>query len=213
MEGGSDLGIKAYFGENAKEGMYKGKDALFIKIRENTQTIIFTGSKMSDSYKSIRGLSITSVIGTEVSLAHKSFMEEVVARTLMTPIKYRRLYFDTNPTLDTHYIYTDFIDRWVEDSREGKLIGGVNYQTCSLYENPALTEEQAAQIASQYDTTSNFYKALILGLRVNYLDTVYAVYDYNKAANLPKPNRIYYYGGYRYIIKRNHIYNDGSRRR
>ena len=187
MEGGSNLGIKSYFGENAREGQYKGKEALYIKIGELNQIVIFVGSKQSDSYKSIRGLTILSTIGTEVSLAHKTFLDEVIARTLMTPPSYRRLLFDTNPTMASHYIYVDFVDRWVEESKSGKLLGGVNYETCSLYENPAITLEQAAQIASQYDENSPFYKALILGMRVNSADTVYILYNYNKASILPPP--------------------------
>lgn len=191
MEGGNELGIKGYFGEMATEGQYKGKDAIYIKIRNTTQIVIFVGGKKSDSYKSIRGLSVTSAIGTEINLAHRTFMEEIVARTLATPIKYRRLYFDLNPTLETHYIYEEFIDRWVEEYRQGKLIGGVNYDTCSLYENPALTSEQIQQIESQYDPTSNFYKGLILGLRVNTADLVYKFYDYNLATtnDMLNPNQ------------------------
>jgi PBSX family phage terminase large subunit len=191
MEGGSELGIKEYFGELAREGQYKGKEALHIKIRNTTQVVIFVGDKKSDSYKSIRGLSIVSAIGTEINLAHRTFMEEIVARTLATPIKYRRLYFDLNPTLETHYIYSEFIDRWVNEYKKGTLIGGVNYDTCSLYENPSLTMEQIKQIESQYDPTSNFYKGLILGLRVNTADLVYKLYDYNIAAttDMIRPNQ------------------------
>ncbi len=187
LEGGNNLGIKSYFGENAREGQYKGKDALYIKIRNHTQIVIFVGSKNSNSFKSIRGLTVTSVIGTEISLAHRSFMEEVVARTLSTPIKYRRLLFDTNPTIDSHFIYVDFVDRWIKESEEGRMLGGVNYNTCSLYENPALTQEQAEVIASQYDENSPFYKSLILGMRVNSADVVYILYDYNLQPNLPEP--------------------------
>lgn len=189
MEGGSELGIKGYFAETAVELQYKGKDALHINIRGHEHIVIFVGSSKANSFKSIRGLTITSVIGTEVSLAHETFMEEVLARTLMTEPKYRKYFLDTNPTLDTHYIYVNFIDRWIKESKEGKLLGGVNYETVSLYENPALTKEQAEIIASQYDITSNFYKALILGMRVNYLDTVYTLYDYNlkQKEEMPKP--------------------------
>lgn len=183
LEGGDGLGIAGYFGKNAREGKYKGKDALFIKIRDINHVVIFVGSKNSDSYKAIRGLTVTSVIGTEISLAHESFMKEIVARTLMTSLKDRKYFLDLNPTLDTHYIYTKFIDRWIKESKDGTLLGGVNYMTCTLYENPAIDEEKARYIASQYDKTSNSYKSLILGQRVNYLDTVYTLYDYNMMPN------------------------------
>ena len=178
-EGGSQLGIKRYFGENARVGKYQGKDALFIKIRNYTQTVLFLGSSKANSFEKARGMSITSVIGTEIQLAHKSFMEEMIARTLDTDPKYRRHYFDLNPTLDTHYIYKEFIDLWIKSDEEGTMIGGVNYDTVSLYENPSMTREKAEMIASQYDPTSNYYKALILGMRVNFLDLVYTLYDYN----------------------------------
>lgn len=191
MEGGNGLGIRNYFGEAAHEGQYKGKDALYVKVRNHTHVIVFVGSSQSDSFKSIRGLTISCVIGTEISLSHQTFMEEVIARTLNTKPAYRRLFFDTNPTMAKHYIYTQFIDRWVEEAKLGKLIGGVNYQTCSLYENPALGEEQAKMIASQYDVNSPFYKALILGMRVNSANNVYNLYSYNflSPEELPKPVR------------------------
>lgn len=189
LEGGSNLGIKGYFGDKATEGRYKGKDALYIKIRNLTHIVIFVGSAMSNSYESIRGMSISCVILTEMSLAHKTFVDEVVARTLHTDPKHRRLFFDTNPVATGHYIYRDYIDVWVEKTRTGELIGGTNYDTCSLYENPALTEEQSKQIASQYDPKSPFYKALILGMRINSADLIYHLFDYNLAAELPIPDQ------------------------
>lgn len=189
LEGGNGLGIKNYFGERATVGKYQNKDALYIKIRNLTHIIIFVGSSLSNSYESIRGLTISTVILTEMSLAHQTFIHEVVGRTLQTDPKYRRLFFDTNPTVGSHYIYTEFIDRWVEEARQGQLLGGVNYDTCSIFENPALTEEQKAQIVSQYNPNSPFYKALILGMRVNSADLIYQLFDYNLAAELPNPDK------------------------
>lgn len=186
-EGGSELGIKNYFGENAREGQYKGKDALFIKLGKNNHIVVFAGSRNSDAYKSIRGLTATLAILTEANLAHRTFIEEIIARTLSADPKYRRIFFDLNPTIDTHFIYEDFIDRWVEEHRKGIMLGGVNYDSVSLYENPSLKEEQAEQIASQYDKESNFYKALILGMRVNIVDTVYTLYSYNLIPSIIKP--------------------------
>lgn len=186
LQENNGLGIRPYFADKAVEIKYKGKDALNITINGYTHTIVFVASANSDSYEAIRGMSITSVIGTEINLSHPSFMAEVIGRTLHS--KDRRLFFDLNPTSPGHYIYKDYIDVWVEGQKAGSLQGGVNFETTSLYDNPALTDAQKSAIASQYDTSSNWYKSLILGMRINPDENVYTLYDYNLAAELPKPD-------------------------
>jgi hypothetical protein len=59
------------------------------------------------------------------------------------------------------------------------MLGGVNYETVSLYDNPGITEEQIEIIKSQYDPNSNEYKSKILGIRINDVNNVYTLYDYN----------------------------------
>lgn len=186
LQENNGLGIRPYFADKATEIKYKGKDALSIKLNGYTHTVVFVASANSDSYEAIRGMSITTVIGTEINLAHPSFMAEVIGRTLHS--RDRKLFFDLNPTSPGHYIYKDYIDVWVDGSKAGTLQGGVNYETTSLYDNPALTDQQKAAIASQYDTTSNWYKSLILGMRINPDENVYTLYDYNIAAEMPKPD-------------------------
>lgn len=181
------LGIRAYFLDKAVELKFKGKDALAISINGYTHIVMFVGSSLSNSYEAIRGMSIYSVIGTEINLAHETFISEVIGRTLAEPN--RRLFFDLNPTSPNHFIYTKYIDVWVKGHKDGSLLGGVNYQTTSLFDNPIFTDEQKAQIASQYDTTSNWYKSLILGMRINPDENVYTLYDYNLADELPNPDQ------------------------
>lgn len=62
------------------------------------------------------------------------------------------------------------------------MLGGVNYETVSLYDNPGITQHQIDIIKSQYDPNSNEYKSKILGLRINDLYNVYTLYDYNTVA-------------------------------
>lgn len=193
QEGGNGLGILGYFQNRASVGKYEGKDAIFVRLGQYTHTIIIAGSAKSDNYKMIRGLTVTTVIGTEANLAHEQFMQEVVARTLHTAPEDRRIFLDFNPTMSTHYIYTDFVDRWLEEQKEGRLIGGVNYLNVSLYDNPGLREDQAVAIASQYDKQSNFYKSLVLGMRVSAEDNVYTLYPYNIAEQHEMPKRYDYY--------------------
>jgi len=189
LEGGNELGIKNYFGERATVGRYKDKDALFVKVRNYTHIIVFLGSSKSNSIESVRGFTLTCVIGTELCFAHRDFIREIVARTLDASSKDRRIFFDTNPVGANHYIYTEFIDPWVEGDRLGTLLGGVNFDVCSIYENPSMTKTKAAQIVSQYDPNSNTYKALILGERINSADTIYTLYDYNLQQILPLPTK------------------------
>jgi PBSX family phage terminase large subunit len=186
LQENNGLGIKPYFADKAQEIKYKGKDALIVNVNGHTHTIVFVASANADSYEAIRGMSITSVIGTEINLSHPTFMAEVIGRTLHS--KDRKLFFDLNPTSPGHYIYKDYIDVWVDGAKAKTLQGGVNYETTSLYDNPALTDAQKAAIASQYDTTSNWYKSLILGMRINPDENVYTLYDYNLAAEMPKPD-------------------------
>lgn len=181
------LGIRPYFSETATELKFKGKDALAVSINGYTHIIVFVGSSKANSFEAIRGMSIYSVIGTEVNLAHETFIAEVIGRTLAEPL--RRVFFDLNPTSPNHFIYTQYIDVWVKANKDGSMLGGVNYQTTSLYDNPVFTDEEKQKIASQYDPSSNWYKSLILGMRINPDENVYTLYDYNLAEILPKPDQ------------------------
>lgn len=62
------------------------------------------------------------------------------------------------------------------------MLGGVNYHSVSLYDNPGITEEQIKIIKSQYDPTTNEYKSKILGMRVNDTNNVFTLYDHNIVA-------------------------------
>jgi PBSX family phage terminase large subunit len=179
MEGGSDLGIRSYFGPRAEVKQFNKKDALYIKMPKTTQIIVFVGGANSDSWKSVHGMTFMSTIFTEVNILHSTFVERTVQRTLMTDPRYRKIFMDLNPMMPKHWFYTQMLDKWLAWDRNKTMLGGVNYQTVSLYDNPGITPNQMEIIKSQYDPQSNEYKSKILGLRINDLNNVYTLYDYN----------------------------------
>ena len=97
----SGLSYTSFFAERAQTGMFEGKDALRIRnSRGKEQVLIFVGASKSNSYVGIRGMTVMSALLTECNLAHPSFIEELVGRTIATPEQYRRLFFDLNPAAE-----------------------------------------------------------------------------------------------------------------
>jgi hypothetical protein len=100
-----------FFAENSEQKQYEGKDALLItNSRGKKQILVFVGTAKSNSWQSIRGLTAMSVFITEANIAHKSFLQEAIGRTLSTPQKYRKMYFDLNPKSANDWFYKEFLD-------------------------------------------------------------------------------------------------------
>lgn len=178
FDGGGGFGIKDWFSRsNVIEKQYKGRDALYINIDGIQHIVVGVGSGLSSSYRSIRGLTIDSVILTELDLAHTTFISEVLDRTLTS--KKRKLFFDLNPTHFQKPVYTDFLDRWAEGAATGELLIKFNHIRIVMPDNPVFTEEDIERIKSQYDPQSNDFKSLILGERINMSGMIYSVRDYN----------------------------------
>lgn len=99
----SGISYTSFFAERAEKGLYEGKEALTILNSKNKkQVLIFVGGSKSNSYVSIRGLTAMSVLMTEVNLAHPTFIEEAIGRTISTSEEHRRLFFDLNPEAEEH---------------------------------------------------------------------------------------------------------------
>lgn len=179
MEGGNGLGIKNYFGEKATEKQYKGKDALEIRINGTKQVVIFVGHKKSNSWQGIRGLTAMSSIMTEASVAHSSFIQETLARTMSAPSHLRKIFMDLNPTVAQARIYTEFIDAWIAKQDKGESLIRVNFETVSIFDNPSMSREQIERELSLEDPNSAWFKAMYLGERIASADTVYTLYPYN----------------------------------
>lgn len=72
-----------------------------------------------------------------------------------------KLFWDLNPNNPKHWIYIDYIDKWLE-----KNIPGYNYQHFTIYDNESLTEERKEQIAARYTPGTVEHSRGILGQRM-----------------------------------------------
>ena len=175
---------KGFFAERAKEGKYEGKEALTItNSRGKEQILIFVGTSKSNSFQSIRGLTAMSVLITEVNLAHKTFIQEAIGRTISTEPQYRKLFFDLNPMSENHYFYVEFLDEWEKKGNSGDLT--LNFVITTYFDNPALTEEQKDAIYKEYDPESVLFKIFILGQRLSQADHIYNLRDENLTEIIP----------------------------
>lgn len=161
------FGIEHYFRNQCRWGKYKGNEALIIKGPDTNyreRIVIFTGAMMENSFKSIRGNSYGMWIATEINLHARSFVQEALNRTIAAVD--RKIFWDLNPDNPKAWIYTEYIDKYAEQNAAGTFLGGYNYGHFTIDDNVNITDQRKAEIKSQYDTSTIWYKRDILGLRI-----------------------------------------------
>lgn len=161
------FGIEHYFRNQCRWGKYKGNEALIIKgpdTKYRERIIIFTGAMMENSFKSIRGNSYGMWIATEINLHAKSFVQEAFNRTIAAID--RKIFWDLNPDNPKAWIYTEYIDKYAAQNEAGTFLGGYNYGHFTIDDNVNISDRRKAEIKSQYDTSTIWYKRDILGLRI-----------------------------------------------
>lgn len=173
---------KSFFAERAEEGKYEGKEALTItNSKGKKQILIFVGTSKSNSFQSIRGLTAMSVLITETNLAHKTFIQEAIGRTISTQPEYRKLFFDLNPMAENHWFYVEFLNEW--EKRSSDI--GLNFTRTTYFDNPSLTDKQKDQIRKEYDPESVLFRIYILGERISQADLVYNLRQENIVDDVP----------------------------
>lgn len=123
-------------------------------IRIGDKIIYLFGAVDDSSYERLKGLTAGGWYADEVATHPKSFIVEALARTAVSTD--RRNFWTLNPTIPTHYIYADFLDKW-----EG-LDGYIRFHFV-LDDNLAMSDERKKELAKQY--TGRYYSLYILGLR------------------------------------------------
>lgn len=160
------FGLEYLFRGQCRWGKYKDNDALFVEgpsTGNRQKIVIFAGGAKADSFKKIRGNSYAMWIATEINLHHDNTIKEAFNRTAAA--HKRKFFWDLNPDHPKSFIYTDYIDKYAEKADRGELLGGYNYQHFTIDDNINISEERRAEIKSQYDITSVWYKRDILGQR------------------------------------------------
>ncbi len=160
------FGLEWIFRGQCHWGKYHNLDALIVKgpsTNFRSKVVIFAGAGNQYSYQKIRGNSYGMWIATEINLHHDNSIKEAFNRQLAA--KRRKIFWDLNPCHPKAKIYTDYIDKYAELDKAGKLLGGYNYQHMTIFDNINITKERIDEIVSQYDPGSIWYIRDILGKR------------------------------------------------
>ena len=188
LDNPTGFGYKTFFAERALEKKFEGKDALQIRnSKGKKQILVFVGTSKSNSWQSIRGLTAMSVFITEVNIAHPSFLEESIGRTISTPKEYRKLIFDLNPKGEMDWFYQNFLNEWQKRAEQGEF--NLAYEHFTFLDNPGITDEEKEVIMDEYDKDSVVYKAFILGMRITQADNIFRLKSHNVKSGLPMPRQ------------------------
>lgn len=138
--------------------------ALIRRDAKNTSYIHLPGKRIDmfggeniSSFRAFRGRSYGSVYIDEANLQHPNTIAEAFNRTIAA--KDRRHYMTLNPDVPSHWLYTDYLDKFRDEN-----LPGYRWYHFTLDDNPAISDERKAELKAQY--TGLFYKRFILGLRV-----------------------------------------------
>jgi len=160
------MGLEGIFRGQCKWGKYKGNECLIINGPDTgfkEKVVIFAGAALASSFKKIRGNSYGMWIATEVNLHHDNTIKEAFNRTLAS--HRRKFFWDLNPDHPKAKIYTDYIDKYVKMHKTGELLGGVNYQKFTIFDNINISKESRDAFISQYEKGSIWYNRDIIGMR------------------------------------------------
>ena len=169
------FGLENLFRGRCHWGKYKDNEALFISTQTGEKVVIFTGGGKADSYKKILGNSYGLWIATEINEhfdsddSRISFIKVAFGRQVaaIKPL----VLWDLNPCNPSHRIYT-YIDGY-----KTSFIGGYQYEHFTLRDNLSITPERRAEIESQYEVGSIWYRRDILGERCIAEGLVYPMYE------------------------------------
>lgn len=158
------FGLEHLFRGRCRWGKYKDNEALYIKTTTGEKIVIFVGGGKSDSYKKILGNSYGLWIATEINQhydtedSETSFIKVAFGRQVAS--LQPKVLWDLNPSAPKHKIYKDYIDRYKD-----VYVGGYNYTHFTIKDNLSISSQRLAEIESQYDVNSIWYRRDILGQR------------------------------------------------
>lgn len=159
------FGLEHLFKGRCRWGKYKDNEALYINTKTGEKIVIFVGGGKANSYKKILGNSYGLWIATEINEhfdsddSRTSFIKVALGRQIAS--EQPKILWDLNPSNPNAKIYTDYIDKYMEQG----LLGGYNYQHFTMADNLSVSDEERAEKLSMYDPNTIWYKRDILGMR------------------------------------------------
>lgn len=159
------FGLEYLFRGRCRWGKYRDNEALFIRTRTGEKVVVFAGGAKADSYRRILGNSYGLWIATEINEhydcpdSRTSFIKVAMGRQIAAARPFTL--WDLNPCNPRARIYGDYIDLY----REKGLAGGYLYEHFTIRDNATITEERLAEIESQYNPDTVWYRRDILGER------------------------------------------------
>ena len=188
------FGLEHLFRGRCRWGKFKGGEALFINTKTGEKVVLFAGGGKSDSYKKILGNSYGLWIATEINEhydsddSRESFIKVALGRqaAAQRPL----VLWDLNPCAPQNPIYTNYIDKWIDN-----YPGGYLYEHFTIDDNLSLSEKRREEIKGRYDVSSVWYRRDILGLRVTAHGLIYQLYADKperyaiNSSDLPKTKR------------------------
>lgn len=170
------FGLENLFRGRCHWGKYKDNEALYIGTQTGEKIVIFVGGGKGDSYKKILGNSYGLWIATEINEhfdsddSRTSFIKVAFGRQVaaIKPL----VLWDLNPCNPAHRIYKQYIDKYLTD-----YVGGYQYEHFTIKDNLSITPERLAEIESQYEKGSIWYRRDILGERCIAEGLVYPMWE------------------------------------
>jgi len=152
------FGLRYFFAGRCREGKYEGRTALFVQTRNGEKIVIIEGGQKSNDAARIKGISFGSIYISEANEVHRSFLFEAMDRTLASGE--RKVFFDINAKMPSHWFYREFLDRYMkmEDA-------GFNYGHFTIMDNLSVPTERIEEIMRGYDRASNWFLTDIMGKR------------------------------------------------
>lgn len=118
-------------------------NAIFIDTEKGEKKILLYGAPDESAYERLKGLTAGGWYADEVATHPESFIVEALARTAVSTD--RRIFWTLNPTVPSHYIYQNYLDKYeLEHSK------GYRRYHYTLEDNPAMTPERRRELESQY---------------------------------------------------------------
>ena len=163
----NEFGIIALSGGMFEE-MTDKNNSKYLLLKGTLKKIYYFGGDNIGSYKKIRGATYAGWYADEINNQHVNTITECFNRTAVSLD--RRNFWTLNPDTPSHWIYRNYIDKYLKDK-----IPGYRWFHFTLDDNPALTAERKTELKRQY--TGVFYQRFILGRRVRAEGAIYTSFN------------------------------------